>query len=299
MFKRHFFALIGVLAVVAGLSTSATPQSKADFIASFRWTDDAPLFGGFSGLELAANGVDFWTISDDGIIIKAQLIRNSDDGLITGISGYELHPLQMIKGGAVQKINNDAEGLAIGETGEIFVSFEGFHRVRGYSDVTALATNIPGHPDFSQMQNNSSLEALAIDAEGTLYTLPERSGHLARPFPVYRLKQGNWDQPFGIARRGPFLPVGADIGPDGKFYLLERHLNGIFGFQTRIRRFTLSDKGLEDEEELLVTSTGTHDNLEGIAVWRDKAGDIRLTMISDDNFRAFQRTEIVEYRLSE
>lgn len=38
-----------------------------------------------------------------------------------------------------------------------------------------------------------------------------------------------------------------------------------------------------------------HDNLEGISVWQDPDGRIRLTMISDDNFMVFQRTEIVEY----
>mgnify|MGYP002634128825 CR=1 FL=1 len=108
-----------------------------------------------------------------------------------------------------------------------------------------------------------------------------------------------WDQPFSIPRRGPFLVVGADIGPDGKFYLLERHLSGIFGFQTRIRRFALTGEALSDENVLLETPTGKHDNLEGIAVWRDAAGDIRITMISDDNFRSFQKTEFVEYRVIE
>jgi len=299
MLKRHYFALIAIAAIAVGLSSSATTQSKAVYLNSYRWSDTDPLFGGFSGIDLAANGVDFWTISDDGIIIQAQLLRNGDESRITGITDYKLMPLQLVIGGPVRRINNDAEGLAVSESGEIFVSFEGFHRVRGYSDVTALATQLPEHPDFGQMQNNSSLEALAIDADGTLYTIPERSGHLARPFPVYRLKGRVWDQPFSIPRRGSFLPVGADIGPDGKFYLLERHLNGIFGFQTRIRRFSLTDDGLQDEEELLTTATGTHDNLEGIAIWRDDEGDTRITMISDDNFRAFQRTEIVEYRLTE
>lgn len=300
MFKRHYIALIAVAAAAAlGLNSSANPQSKAEYISSYRWTDDDAVFGGFSGFDLASNGVNFWTVSDDGIIIKAQLLRDQENGRITGISAYDLHPLQMIKGGPVQQIDNDAEGLAVSEVGKIFVSFEGFHRVRQYDDVTSLAQNIPEHPDFRQMQNNSSLEALAIDQEGTLYTLPERSGHLSRPFPVYRLQGNKWDQPFSIVRRDAFLPVGADIGPDDKFYLLERHLNGIFGFQTRVRRFSLTDNGLRDEEELLVSSTGTHDNLEGIAVWRDVGGDIRITMISDDNFRAFQRTEIVEYRLTE
>ena len=46
------------------------------------------------------------------------------------------------------------------------------------------------------------------------------------------------------------------------------------------------------------TRLRAHDNLEGISVWQDEQG-LRMTLISDDNFRAFQRTEIVEYRLTD
>ena len=52
-----------------------------------------------------------------------------------------------------------------------------------------------------------------------------------------------------------------------------------------------------DEEIVFETGTGTHDNLEGLSVWRDDQGRLRATMISDDNFLALQRTELVEYLL--
>ncbi len=52
-----------------------------------------------------------------------------------------------------------------------------------------------------------------------------------------------------------------------------------------------------DETLLLETASGTYDNLEGVSVWRDAGGRLRATMISDDNFKFFQRTEIVEYAL--
>ena len=75
-------------------------------------------------------------------------------------------------------------------------------------------------------------------------------------------------------------------------YVLERSFNGL-AFGSRVRRFGLDGSG---GETLVETQTGTRDNLEGIAVWRDETGLI-VTMISDDNFNWFQRTEIVEYRL--
>ena len=82
-------------------------------------------------------------------------------------------------------------------------------------------------------------------------------------------------------------------------YVLERHFAGIGGFASRVRRFTLSGDRIAREETLLETPLGAHDNLEGIAVWRGAGGRLRLTMISDDNFRFFQRTEFVEYAVED
>ena len=97
-----------------------------------------------------------------------------------------------------------------------------------------------------------------------------------------------------MPRRGRFLPVGLDFGPDGNLYLLERDFAGV-GFRSRVRRFG-PDGGAE--QTLLQTRTGQFDNLEGISVWRDRRGGLRLTMVSDDNFRFFQQTQIVEFRLT-
>jgi hypothetical protein len=48
---------------------------------------------------------------------------------------------------------------------------------------------------------------------------------------------------------------------------------------------------------VLETKTGDFDNLEGISVWRDATGAIRVTMVSDDNFMFFQQTQLVEFSL--
>lgn len=298
MRNSTYVALIAAGLGLASLGSSAGTTSDAEYLGSYRWVEDGAEFGGFSGLELAADGREFWAVSDDGLIVTGRLERSAGDGTITAVTGYRSAILKISTGEDVVGIYNDAEGLAVAEDGTIYVSFEGYHRLAMYPEMTSDAVRIERPKEFEKLQNNSSLETLAIDADGTLYTLPERSGQLSRPFPVYRYKAGKWDQPFSIPRRPPYLPVGGDFGPDGKFYLLERHLNGIFGFQSRVRRFDFGPDGATGEETLLETGTGTHDNLEGIAVWRDAEGFIRITMISDDNFKSFQRTEFVEYRLA-
>ena len=77
--------------------------------------------------------------------------------------------------------------------------------------------------------------------------------------------------------------------------MLERQFT-LIGFRSRIRRFNLEAPDLA--EAVLWTSYALqHDNLEGISVWTDPAGDVRLTLVSDDNFQPFQRSQVVEYIL--
>jgi len=292
-----FLPLIGAGLLFLGLGGAAQTTTGAEYLGTYVWSGDGDMFGGFSGLELAADGNDFVAITDKGYITQGHLRR--EDSRISGVEASPLTELGDTDGGALDRYEGDSEGLALRDDGRIYVSFEAIHRVWTYSDPTSEAAWLPRDPAFEKMQNNSSLEALAIGPDGALYTMPERSGKLSLPFPVYRYRDGDWTNPFTIPRDGEFLPVGADFGPDGRFYLLERHLNGIFGFQSRVRSFLIEGDSISDEQVVLQTSTGTHDNLEGIAVWQDPAGDIRLTMISDDNFRIFQRTEFVEYRLKQ
>lgn len=298
MHSRIAVALVVLAVLAVGLGSFAQSPGRAVYVGSFRWTEDQQGFGGFSGLKLNEDGSGFTAVSDRGLVALGTFER-SGDGKISGVASRKFNSLKASVGEPHDDFKNDSEGLAMRADGTLVVSFEGFHRIMVYRDLDKPAIWHKQNPEFENLQNNSGLEALAYDGDGVLYAIPERSGVLTRPFPVYRFKNNEWDQPFGIVRRPPFLVVGADFGPDGKLYLLERHLSGIFGFKSRVRRFDVSADGISGEETLLETSAGAHDNLEGISVWRDSGGDIRITMISDDNFRAFQKTEFVEYRLAE
>ncbi len=65
-----------------------------------------------------------------------------------------------------------------------------------------------------------------------------------------------------------------------------------------MRRFTLGPDGFGDEVTLLETPFGELDNMEGISIWRDGEGRIRVTLISDDNFFPLQQTMFAEYVLT-
>lgn len=288
----------GLAACVAflGLAACAAEDApRAEFVSRIDWPPSAHQSGGFSGLEVAADGVTFAAISDRGMLVRGRLIR--EGGALVGVEQDPPQPLTDPRGLPLEGARTDAEGLAMDADGRLYVSFEGFHRVIAY-DMPLHATALERPAAFHGLIGNSGFEALAIDPQGRLVTLPERSGRLTRPFPVWRYDKGQWSQPFSISRSGGFLPVGADFGPDGRFYLLEREFTGL-AFRTRIRRFDLAEDRVLSEETLLETPPHKHGNLEGIATWRDAAGAIRLTLLSDDNFRSFQRSEFVEYRVAE
>ena len=145
------------------------------------------------------------------------------------------------------------------------------------------------------MARNAGLEALAIDADGALYTMPEATDRQDGAYPVYRYSNGRWDRPFLIRGTEGFLPVGADFGPDGRLYILERQFRGLGGFVTRIRRIAPSGPGIAADEVLIETAPGAFGNLEGLSVWRDAGGALRLTLVADDNFLVFLATEVVEF----
>lgn len=289
---------IALAAVVcaSGLAAADVPPRVAeDARIGWRTTDG---LGSLSGLTVNAQGNRVVAVSDKGSFVSGRLIRDAR-GAITGVERLASGPLLDPRGEAVRRFDVDAEGLTIGRDGRLYVSFEANHRVWAYSAMDGAADPLPQPAAFRALQNNSGLEALFTGPGGNLHAIPERSGALDRAFPVYRLSGETWTRAYGIPRRPPHLVVGADLGPDGRLYVLERHWNGLLGFSTRIRRFGVATGGVYDEEVLLESRIGLYDNLEGISAWRDTAGRTRLLLVSDDNDSFFQRTELVEFVVRE
>ena len=272
----------------------AAPSRAAEYLGSFHWTYPKPYFGGWSGIEVSPEGTRFVAVGDSGQIVDGTIQRQ--DGVITGINTPVVRRLMTDHGKRVGPTYEfDSEGLAMAPDGTLFVSFERWVRVREYSNWTARPRIVPRHPDFTDMRRNGALEALALGPDGALFTIQEAKPSWGEDRKIYRLSGEAWEVFDHVPTLGRFNPVGADFGPDGLLYLLERRWFPLLGFKSRVRRFSVGDEGLEQEETLLQTGFGTHDNLEGLAVWRDATGRLRLTMVSDDNFSRFQRTEIVEY----
>ncbi|MEX0350936.1 MAG: esterase-like activity of phytase family protein [Paracoccaceae bacterium] len=292
MRRRSAVALICAL-ILTG-SAHAVERSGAVPAGSYQWTAKAPWFGGFSGIEVSDDGLSMLALSDRSILVSADLQR--ENGRVSGVEVTSAHWVRSSKNKPLIGRAGDSEGLAIAPDGGHYISFEGVHRLARYDDPESRSQVLPRPKAFNDLAKNGSFEPLAIDAKGRLYTMPESSRAADGTIPVYRWDGRRWSTPFKLPPRGDYLPVGADFGPEGRLYVLER-ATGTLGFRTRLRRWRVTETAATNEETVLDTRSGTHENLEGVSVWRDAQGKLRATMISDDNFVFFLRTEIVEYIL--
>ncbi len=291
---RRGFAIQLIAALLLAGSVWAVVVKTASQLDSFVWRHNAEWFGGFSALHVSENGRHMIAVSDRSVLVTARIDRDGDR--ITDIRIVGHWPLLSSTGRIMPGHAGDSEGLAVTPEGDFFISFEGVHRVAYYPAPGTKARVLPRPAAFDELDRNGSFEALAIDDQGWLYTLTEKSRTAHGDIPVYRWNGRSWSTPFVLPQRDGFLPVAADFGPEGRFYVLERSVS-LTGFRSRLRRWRIDGDDPVAEEILFETGTGAHDNLEGLSIWRDDLGRLRATMISDDNFLALQRTELVEYLL--
>ena len=285
-----------VLALVAAVA-AAPSAPAAELLGSHAWDPGFEGAGGFSALWLDADGEGFVALSDRGSWVRGRLGRGPD-GAIAGAAVEERGPLLRGYGGPLRGGERDAESIAWAG-GAFWIGFEGDPargeaRVARYDDLAARPKIVAPPPGLARLGRNLGLEALAAGSDGTLWAIPEAPPAGERDLPVWRFRDGAWTRAFALARSGGWRATGADIGPDGRLYVLERRF-GLLGFGTRVRSMALHGGDLRVELE---TPLGLHDNLEGLAVTRDREGRLRATMISDDNLRPLlQTTEFVEYLL--
>lgn len=285
------FVFVAVL-LLSGCAASSDAQT-ARLSSQVEWNGRGAAFGGLSGLLIAPDGGSLLTVSDKGLLIEADLTRRADCRL-TGVR--EIARIRLRDPDGVEQFDKQADAESLARRGDdLLIALEGRNTIWRLATNDALPVPLDVPPGITALQFNSGIEALASTPDGTLYAIPERSGALERPFPVFRLRGDVWDDLLQIPRDPPFMPTGADIGPDGRLYVLERDFTGI-GFRAQVRSFAVGD-ALEDMRRVLAP-VSTLDNAEGIGVWRDARGQLRMTIISDDNFIFLQRTLISEYILS-
>ena len=233
-----------------------------------------------------------WALSDRGFLTEARVLRDQR-GRLTGAERIRNVPLRNAGGDRLTGGGGDSEGLDWDGGDSLTISFEGRQsRVMRYTLGGRPLDELPRDPSWTSMHANERLEAMAIDAEGVVHVIAEAPS--SQGFAVQALDGAGWSVRGYLPNDGSFRPVGADFGPDGALYVLERK-NRLAFFASRISRVTFGARFRH--RVLLETIYGTMDNHEGLCVTRDRRDRLWATTISDDNQNAFQRTELAEFRL--
>lgn len=304
-------SLIATLLALAALLPAAASAQPATYFAGVvqhpatnippvqvvaRYT--LPLMSGgindFSGIA-TRDGVDIYLLSDHGFIATGRLQR----GYGQQITGFQLRQVAVLNDDQNRPLTgslHDSEGITIGPDGSIYVSFEQHNRVLRYRRLGGPGEDLGAHRDFSRLRAGRGLEALAIAGDGAIYAIPERPARATYGFPSYRLRAGVWDGSFRLPEDGAFLPVGADFGPDGQLYVLEREY-GARGFRSQVRRFAIRGRAISEPQVVMRSEYGQFGNLEGLSVFRDWNGRTRLLMVADDDLHP-DRSELVDLVLN-
>jgi len=270
----------------------------------------APHFGGYSAITLDASGKTLLAISDAGTWLRAdldydgRLLKGLDDATIGPILGPDGKPIR-----DVVVVDKATPGAGSPTAGVGYVSFERNQRILRYP----FASGNFGPPngqlalpaEAKRLDANRGVEALALlrggKLKGAIAALPERlttkNGNLQA-----WLIGGPSPGSFAIKNIGGFDLTDVAALPDGGLILLERRFRYSEGVQMRIRRIRAEElkPGATILGETLLEATDRYniDNMEGIAAHRAASGETVITLISDDNFSALQRTLILQFAIA-
>ena len=268
-------------------------------------TSPDPRFGGLSGLLVSDDGSRMTAVTDQGFWITARLVTDAA-GHLTGAADAEIGPLHG-PGGVhfATKRDQDAEGLARLPGGAVVVSFERNHRLLRYpaggKPLAGPSVRLAAPSGLETLRRNSGIEALAVLADGALLAVAE-GRETEDESPAFLLRGGAWSG-LGYRRHGAFRPSGAARLPNGDLLMIERSFNVIDGVAIRLGRVAAGSivpgARLEAEKIAVLRPPLTLDNLEGVAVRRTAGGETLIYLVSDDNFRRFQRTLLLVFALTE
>ena len=262
-------------------------------------------FGGLSGLALSDDCTGLLAVSDRGSWFQASL--NYERGNLTGIFNAELAPMLDSAGKPPRnKSRGDAEALTHLGGGRYMVGFETRTRIGiydiGKDGLKARFQLIKSPKAIVNGPSNGEVESLGQFRSGPL------QGHYLAISEYNLDRDGNirgwlWRSAesvsFSIKRLEDYRVTDAAILPDGDIIILERSFGTSLLPGMAIRRISASTikKGVTVEPQLLFSGRALFyaiDNMEGVALC-SRAGETRLTIVSDNNFSPRQRTLLLQF----
>ncbi len=270
---------------------------RLEFLGGLRLSSPDAAFGGFSGLDISAEG-QLSAISDRGQWLSARLEERQNRPV--SLSATRMQPLSGVEGRALSGPWRDAESLARLPGGGWLVAFERFHRIRRYAARApsdgGRAAVMPVPAALSGAPPNGGIEAMTVLDDGRILIFVEDMRTEEGNHPGWLIGADGRMAALSLAATGLFKPTGLATLVNGDVLLLERRFTLIGGVAARISRIRRQDirpgARLHSRELVRLEPPLTVDNFEGIAA----VGD-RIYILSDDNFNPLQNTLLLKFRL--
>ena len=281
---------------------------KLEFRGGLQLTSPSKAFGGLSSLIMERDGSHFLSATDNGRWLRGRITYSGSAP--SGIVDAEMAPMLGADGKRLAARGWwDTESLAKDDAGNVYVGIERVHRVVkfdfGKNGFRARGVPIAVPPEFKSMPLNQSIEALAVAPQshplaGSLIVISEADLDAAGNIKAWLLG-GPSPGAFAVKRTDDFDVTDCALLPDGDLLILERRISWLRGPAARIRRIAagaVRPGAIVDGEQLLYADVKQQfDNFEGLGVHRTAKGETVLTIISDDNFSALQRTLLMQFTL--
>jgi hypothetical protein len=286
---------------------SRTRFGELEFRGGLALTSKYDAFGGISALNIEPDGAHFLAITDNGAWLRGRI--EYQDGRPSGIADAEMAPILGPDGKPLTERGwFDVESLTELD-GMHYIGIERVEQIVGFNfrrdGLLARGEPIAVPPDFKTFTFNKSLECLTSPPKdsalaGNLIVITERSLDAAGNHRSFLIKADQVER-FSVVRSDEFDVTDCTILPPGDLLLLERRYSPARGVAMRIRRIPLADirPGALVEGKILIDVDLNYqiDNMEGIAVHSNAAGETIITLVSDDNFSFIQRNLLLQFML--
>lgn len=273
-----------------------------EFLGGLVLTSGYPGFGGISAFRFDGPDHHFLALTDAGLFLSGRL--DLDGERPTGLSDVSAVAILDDKGQPFPNSGRaDSESLALAPDA-VYVGFEGRNEIWRFPrpPLAKAGRKVPA-PAIRALRGNLGLESLFYvpsgPLKGALIGIGEEGGRDDLPGFIIG---GATPGAFTLVRHDAFAATDAALTSDGTVILLERYYSRAVGVKLRLRRFSLTaiKPGAVIDPEILGTFDMGYeiDNMEGLAVTETAAGDLVLTLISDDNFNPLQRTVLLRFALA-
>jgi hypothetical protein len=327
-FPRRFLLLVSATAtlLVAGasawaqgvplqLGTATIPFNRSDAgdrqIGRLLWrgglvfSAGAPEFGGWSDLNISADGSLLSAVSEEATWLTATLSYDAG-GNLAGLSDGKIGPLLGLNGKPISARGwTTAQALARLPDGSWIVGFERNHRIWRYSPLGGTPVQIDGPAEIGRQPLNAGIKAMTAVADGGIIAISEdysrKPGTVVGWIGKPAGSRYTW-QSFDYAVGATFRPTAMASLPDGAFAILEQATDAKSGARGRLMRVPSSqlkaDATVTAEELAVLAAPHPADNFEGLSAGRGPRGETLLWVNSNDNFNPLQRNLLLMFEIA-